>query len=365
MGSSTSLLSLRILLISAGVLTAATALKFCLPSVLNFVVYDIPVIWSVILSWLRPPYLYVVINGIIITIVASSRFHHHYNHYDNLNETNSPADDLPSESPRMLIQPSFDYEIENLETERSVVAYEIQPPAVVYETGDRETERSLVVYEIEPPVIDVETVPVNDLDAVIDESEDKFVISRSTWNRSQRLVNSLPAEKDYEADLTLPVRDMPLVSSRFSHQRRTSRINPEGVRSLRVAKPRKHETLESTWKMITDGRHMPLNRHRRKSETFVNHHHHAPPSDLYPGEEGLISVVEETFTDRTDHQNNRISSLKNSLPPSGGKLRKEGSLSHDELNRRVEAFIKKFNEDMRLQRQESLQRYMDMINRGV
>ncbi|KAK9056337.1 hypothetical protein SSX86_027427 [Deinandra increscens subsp. villosa] len=377
MGSSTSPLSVRILIISTGVLSAATAMKFYFPVILNFAFYDIPVIWTVILSWLEPPYLYVVINGIIITIVASSRFQHHYNHYhhDNrsrslLNETANflPTDDLPSESPPMLIQPRFDA------LEHPPVAYEteirgtdeIEPPAVVYET---EFE-SPVVYEIEPPVVDIETVPSNDLDVITSEAEDKFVISRSASNSSQqRLMNSLPAER-FQSDLTSPVREMPLVSSRFAHQRRIAKVNPEGVRSLRVSKPRKHETLESTWKTITDGRHMPLNRHLRKSDTFENHpHHHAPPSDLYPGEEGetdhSVMNKSETFNDRSEYQNHRISSLKNALPPSGGKLRKEGSASHDELNRRVEAFIKKFNDEMRLQRQESLKRYMDMINRGA
>jgi hypothetical protein len=43
-----------------------------------------------------------------------------------------------------------------------------------------------------------------------------------------------------------------------------------GGRALRVAKTKQHETLENTWKAITEGQAMPLSRHVRNN-TWENH----------------------------------------------------------------------------------------------
>lgn len=111
---------------------------------------------------------------------------------------------------------------------------------------------------------------------------------------------------------------------------------------MRVAKqPKRHDTLENTWKMITEGRAMPLSRHMKKCDTWENR----GPHDVKKS---------ETFKER-------VNQAASTAPM---KLRKEPSLSQDELNRRVEAFIRKFNEEMRLQRQESLNQLMEMIDRG-
>ena len=130
-----------------------------------------------------------------------------------------------------------------------------------------------------------------------------------------------------------------------------------GGKALRVSKPKRHETMENTWKMITDGRHMPLTRYLKKSDTWENHGRHIAVTEDTSSQRANKS---ETFKDRT---NNPPPALP---PPLGsGKLKKEPSLSQDELNRRVEAFIKKFNEDMKLQREESLNQYKEMIVRGA
>lgn len=49
----------------------------------------------------------------------------------------------------------------------------------------------------------------------------------------------------------------------------------------------------------------------------------------------------------------------------GSLNRGDKSMSQDELKRRAEAFIKKINYEMRLERLESQQRLMEMVNGGV
>jgi len=105
---------------------------------------------------------------------------------------------------------------------------------------------------------------------------------------------------------------------------------------------------------------MPLTRHLKKSDTWETHGRHNP-QDQTPDAQKVKKS--ETFNERIASGNKKNSSLSPS--PGSGKLKKEPSLSQDELNRRVEALINKFNEEMRLQRQQSLNHYHEMISRGA
>lgn len=134
--------------------------------------------------------------------------------------------------------------------------------------------------------------------------------------------------------------DKPLLSTRFTH-RKPLKFGPEGGKSLKVVKQKRHETLENTWKTITEGRSIPLSRHMKKCDTWQNRYDDDPHQQE---DSSTVSVNDFNFNNKT------------------WKLRKEPSLSQDELNKRVEAFIRKFNQQMRLQRQESLNHYMHMIN---
>ncbi|XP_047939813.1 uncharacterized protein LOC125187297 [Salvia hispanica] len=319
MGAMNSWMSMRMILISAGVLSAAMGLKLSIP----IAVENVPALWSVVISWMKPPYLYIIINGIIITIAASSRFHHSHT---------EPAA-IRSERLISVITPTLE----------SFVP--LPAPANFKTTAAPEPRAEVVVPAVENRVVDLKPVVVNGLKVDFATEVDDLRILRAeaedVFDESALLNNS----PEVNLESLFPAREKPLASSRFVH-RKPNRTPSEvaGAKALRrVARPKKQETLESTWKMITEGRHVPLTRHLKKSDTFEQQA--SPVMDR-------VAMVpkSETFKERSNYE---------------ARIRKEPSLGQDELNRRVEAFINKFNEDMRMQRQESLQQFHEMINRGV
>ncbi|KAH9611839.1 hypothetical protein KSS87_019518 [Heliosperma pusillum] len=314
-------MSIKILLISTGLILLAILLSST----------DIAAIYSTFKSWLRPPYLYFIINGIIITIVASSRLHHHTPPPPPESDTHAPPPQLERDvhvpeqqqlhKVSMLVK---DVDVVE-EIKEVMVACEVRKP-LEYE----------IVEESVGPVAEAEVVEV-----------DKF-----RWDTKP------PVPLARQEALVDLISQRPPAVSRFGHNRRPAKGPIEGGKVLRrVAKPKKQDTLESTWKAITEGRHIPLTRHLKRSDTWENKDNHQIDllNDLSPIQEVKKS---QTFTDRTNYSSPRA-------VPSITKLKKEPSLGQDELNRRVEAFINKFNEDMRLQRQQSMQQFMEMINRAA
>ncbi|KAL7216865.1 hypothetical protein ACSBR1_028730 [Camellia fascicularis] len=353
--SSNWMLSLKVVLISTSVLFMAMVLKLSVPIVMEFAVSEIPSIWSFVMSWLRPPYLYVVINCIVITIVASSKL----------------QQKVVDKPPPAVVAETMVYPVPIKVREDYAVAYggvdvknasvEVRPEFEYGYDANVVKGSEFDVYELEDdrlPEIETKTATTTlAIRAAEEMSGEELALSRSLWTPQ---LNS----REYAVSSS----EKPTVSVRIGH-RKAVKSSPEGGRTLRVSKPKRQETLESTWKTITEGRSMPLTRHLRKSDTWEAHGRVAHLQEDHDQRMTKSETFNHTTTTTTAN-----SSPKQSSPgprrlrrePSGSwKLRKEPSLSQDDLNRRVEAFINKFNEEMRLQRQESLNKYMEMINRGV
>ncbi|XP_061343592.1 uncharacterized protein LOC133289626 isoform X2 [Gastrolobium bilobum] len=334
-----SFVSVKMILISTGILSVAMGLKLTVPVVSHFIISEAPSMWSFFLTCFTPPYLYILLNFIILTILASFKFHH------STHDTTEP----------LIYSAAYD---------GTLAAVHIHAPEPVKISGAAQSDYHSVdsdvyVYEAKTTGISDDTAAnVENGNGSVGYVYDENAQVKTTVIGDEAVLAPSLQRKD---SLQLAFHDeneKPPVSARFSH-RKTGRTSPEGgkVVALGVAKSKKQDTLESTWRTITEGRAMPLTRHHKRADTWDSQprRNAVPLTDLNGGNAAPVMKKSETFAGRE----------KSVSPGSGGKLRKEPSLSQDELNRRVEAFINKFNAEMRLQRQESLRQYREMINRGA
>ncbi|KAJ6827315.1 putative translation initiation factor IF-2 [Iris pallida] len=342
---------------SAAVLAAAAAAHLFGPSMVLFGVSEVPRIYGSFLAWLTPPYLYFVINGIIISIAASSRFQKPGpDSADALGPGSAQEVSVASPivvmreyvaPPPVLVVTKPEYAVP---AEYSVpLAVEMKPEYVVPEEE----------YAVPAAPVEMKAEYVAPAEEETKEEEEEFVLSRSSWAPKKR-----ESPPEIPSEYSFLKTEKPLVSSRLG-RRKSIKFSPEAGKALGVARPKRNETLETTWKNITDGRAVPLTRHLRKLDTWETHHNDAAcaprAGDPAPVERQVCKS--ETFNERNGRK--PAAAAVGSFPlPVAARLRKEPSLGQDDLNRRVEAFIKKFNEEMRLQRQGSFNHYVDMINSG-
>lgn len=335
-------------MISTSVLFTAVVLKLWVPIVMEFAFSE------AVLAWLRPPYLYVVVNCIIITIVASSKLQS--------SKVVVVVGDSPEETVVVYPAPikvSADYAAvyDGIVDEKSGQEVEVQPEfaygydEVVVKGEDFDVDHGGVVDGVVAEVESAETTAL-----ALNATEEDVIVGGE--DEVAVLTSLSPQQNSTTTEHLVASYDRPPVSGRIG-QRKGVKTTPEGGRTLGVSKPKRHETLENTWKTITEGRSIPLARHLKKSDTWETHNRVGHLQEVLHQDQTMLKS--ETLNDRST-----TATVKLRRDPSGsGKLKREPSPSQDELNRRVEAFIKKFNEEMRLQRQESLNRYKEMINRGA
>ncbi|GAA0143130.1 hypothetical protein LIER_03885 [Lithospermum erythrorhizon] len=87
MFASSSILTMKIVLMSCGVVSLAIAINYTL---IPLIIHYLPTLLSVLFLMFKPPYLYLLLNGIIIIIAAISRFTHN-NHTEVLSPPSIPA----------------------------------------------------------------------------------------------------------------------------------------------------------------------------------------------------------------------------------------------------------------------------------
>jgi len=297
----------RVSLIVAAVAVASAPFvsKPLFPSLQHFVAVTVSGAWDSFSGWLTPPYLFFLLNCIILAIFANSG-------------------GFPARNQ------SHDHEPQELDHHRPFSEF------VQEISGCRE-----------------DSAPESENETIQNDCEEAEVMESGYTTRLlevEKGTNSLEAPA-WRPAVGIAIADdqsnKMLASARFT--RRKVNVHESACKSLRVSQ--KHEeTFESVWKKVTEGRHPPLTRHPR-------------PSPNNPDES---RNDHSSFSVRRGNEEGSPALLCSGVRRPGGSLKRESShVGVDELNKRVEAFIEKFNTELRLQREDSLVRYMEMINRGA
>ncbi|KAE9588301.1 hypothetical protein Lalb_Chr22g0353911 [Lupinus albus] len=109
------------------------------------------------------------------------------------------------------------------------------------------------------------------------------------------------------------------------------------------------DSMEATWRTIMEGQGKIKKPHLNKSETCGARINKAEPFSENGDVDDHVTWAQEELK-KSETFNDRVS------------LRRDKSMSPEELNLRAEHFIKMFNNQMKLQRLESHQRFLEMVN---
>lgn len=208
-----SMISFKVMMICCTTLLLIMALTMKIVSV-SFSFSQFPSCWNTFISWMRPPYLYLIVNGIIFGIVASSRFQR--------DQADEPVQLVDADD-------HTDHFVHRTEMIEYSPKYRVSDQRRVYERRD---EKNMVEEVIKPMVSS--GFPVTEPDLEVPEAEyedntdDQVIISNSTWMLPEKIIE--PSDK-----ILLPAENS-LVSSRFSHRKTIKTSHPEGTFDLLVFK---------------------------------------------------------------------------------------------------------------------------------
>ncbi|XP_068640233.1 uncharacterized protein [Aristolochia californica] len=304
----TAIWTVRLAFLSIGIISTVQLVKLAVPYSFNLLLSALPRLWASLCSWLAPPYLYIIVNFIIISIAASSNFQQR--HKEKKNDERE-RENLQQQKKR------GDYDAPSHRKPSSEIWSEISPLAICGENpSDSDEKPSTFAHEKADGA----------------STEDWSDISYLTVCKEKPLVCAVKETEHWR-----------------QKEPETSSIAPDDE------KLEQHPTLDASWMTITRSNAKPR---LEKSETW-----NASPS-IVPENNHLASARHELRKSETFNETSPNTSGSSYSRGGVGIRDRESPLIHDDLNRRVEAFIKKFNDEMRLQRQESYQYYTEMVNRG-
>ncbi|PON52738.1 hypothetical protein PanWU01x14_206990 [Parasponia andersonii] len=300
----------KLLLLFAGMVSTLTLVKAAvIPYVVDLALSTVPQIWMSFRSWVMSPlYIYIVVNFIIVAIAATSTFQPRNNNDSSSNDNNKKTDpSIKSQQQKVQLQEG--------------------------KTANNTVTDILFAGDPSPEINSGEDTGGYPIMKTRNHGEEE----------EEKRVSTIVGDKLLAGDKSPDTK-----SGVYSGENPMTRTEEEEDGS----------TLEATWEAIMAGLKL------KKSESWdmaprlarAGGHHDDDDDDQVKmkmkGEDDPVSWARREMR-KSDTFSDRVS------------LRREKSMSPEELNQRAEAFIKKVNNDIRLQRLESDQRFLDMVNRGL
>ncbi|KAI3407948.1 DUF4408 domain-containing protein [Psidium guajava] len=298
----TTIWATKIALICVGIGSCLILFKIAvIPCASTFLISTIPSFWSSTKVFLSPPYIYILLNFVIVAIVASSTFHH--------------QSQIINPVKRAL-----------LHTEKSLNL----------KFGFKSEEDEAAVFEVPASQEATNESRLQDQNVAFTQNQE-----REEEEVIKSMVVAAAASVDKNVDPSMETSDDEALSGK------SGEITGEADGEEKAGLPKPEEpddSLDSVWKAIMESQGKPATWKLKKRNTWDSPPRVAAAAAAGPCRRELRQS--DTFRER-------VASTR------------ENSTNQDELHRRADEFIRKINNDLRLQREESDLRPIEMVNRGV